>query len=542
MNFLTRIFSRSPAVEIEAVEVRLPTRRPNRNLPDRMSPASVKDQSWLYSPAIDATPSQVRFTLQSAPGGDLGSQWDLFAHMQDTWPRLRKNLHELRSAVASTRWKVMPADDSDRARQLADDFATTLTRWAPVPGSDENGWEDMLYDLTDAFVTGSSVQEILWQQDGAGVFPRAAVWVHPRHLRVTEAGWIVPQFGTIPEKFVVATHKGCTGSATKAGVLRPLAWWWCAQHFGAKWLLKFSEIFGQPFRWATYAPNTPQAVIDTLGTLLADMGASGYATMPEGVKIEFKEAIKDGTNNPQAVLLALADKQCDILILGQTLTTDVGASGSRALGDVHEDVREERISQLARWAADQLNYQLVPAWCRLNYGTDDLCPVLTIDDTETPDPDKMAERIGKARGLGIEVPVKWAREQLGIPEPEDGEDVLPAPMAQPSADLGMGNAETTQAAVAAVRGMPSLIGDFGVRTIPTDPTDPIVARKAEALAKVFRGSLAPVRAAVMDASSPEEALARVQAWYADWSPERAAAVVNEAMQIAAAAGTGGNSQ
>jgi phage gp29-like protein len=438
--------------------------------------------------------------------------------------------------VAATRWKVRPADESARAQEMSDEFEATLTRWKPTPGSDENGFEDMLYDLTDAFVTGVSVQEILWHHDGM-LTPRATVWVHPRHLRLTEVGWIEPATGMLPEKFLVATHKGCTGSVAKAGILRPLAWWWCAQHFGAEWLLNFSQIFGQPFRWAKYAKGTPQSVVDTLEDLLDNMGANGRAVMPDGVTIEFKEAVKDGSNNPQKVLIDLADKQCDILILGQTLTTDVGDSGSRALGQVHENVREDRISELARWTADVLNYQLLPAWCRLNYGTDELCPILEIDDTERPDPDKMADRIEKARRLGIAVPTAWAREQLGIPEPEEGEEVLEAPAGSAEGRvLHVESPQTPSAEIAASRaGHPS---PFSLQpsALPKDPTDEIAAARAGALTQAYHGSLAPVRRIIAESSSPEEAIAAVRAWYVDWSDERAAQVVEEALQIAAAAG------
>ena len=47
------------------------------------------------------------------------------------------------------------------------------------------------------------------------------------------------------------------------------------------------------------------------------------------------DGIKGGESLPQVALMNESDKACDILMLGQTLTTDVGSSGSRALGDVH---------------------------------------------------------------------------------------------------------------------------------------------------------------------------------------------------------------
>ena len=52
-------------------------------------------------------------------------------------------------------------------------------------------------------------------------------------------------------------------------------------------------------------------------------------------------------NLPQKLLIEMADRQADIAILGQSLTTDVADSGSRALGDVHKGVRQDVIEAVA---------------------------------------------------------------------------------------------------------------------------------------------------------------------------------------------------
>jgi len=69
-----------------------------------------------------------------------------------------------------------------------------------------------------------------------------------------------------------------------------------------------------------------------------------------------------------------------------------------------------------------------------------------------------------------------------------------------------------------------------------DPTDDAVARKAAALADAYRGAMTPFRQAILDSTSPEDAIARVSALYRDWSPTRVIVAVNEALELAAAAG------
>ena len=74
-------------------------------------------------------------------------------------------------------------------------------------------------------------------------------------------------------------------------------------------------------------------------------------------------------------MLDRAEKQMDLLILGQTLTSDVSKhGGSRALGEVHADVRAEVIQAAANFAAGVLNAQLVRSILLLNYGEDSEAP------------------------------------------------------------------------------------------------------------------------------------------------------------------------
>ncbi|MEZ0258535.1 MAG: DUF935 family protein, partial [Chthoniobacter sp.] len=70
----------------------------------------------------------------------------------------------------------------------------------------------------------------------------------------------------------------------------------------------------------------------------------------------------------------------DLLVLGQTLTTDTGGmgagGGSHALGQVHADVRSGIIDAAAKFTAGILEQQLIPAILRLNYGDCEEAPNL----------------------------------------------------------------------------------------------------------------------------------------------------------------------
>ena len=114
--------------------------------------------------------------------------------------------------------------------------------------------------------------------------------------------------------------------------------------------------------------------------------------IPEGSEVQILEASKNGSDNPQNHLIDLADRVCDILILGQTLTTDVGDSGSRALGDVHAAVRQDNLKDACDWAAQNINDQVIRKAISFNFGDTDEIPYLQTRFESAEDPVQMATR------------------------------------------------------------------------------------------------------------------------------------------------------
>src|SRR5438477_12149755 len=105
----------------------------------------------------------------------------------------------------------------------------------PDPFTDEKGFSGMVYHLTNAFINGIAMTEILWDDSGSEINPRATAFVHPRHYTFTTGGKLVltaPNYQQYaypnPDKFIVAQYSGHSGSCLTGGILRPLAWWWSA--------------------------------------------------------------------------------------------------------------------------------------------------------------------------------------------------------------------------------------------------------------------------------------------------------------------------
>ena len=117
------------------------------------------------------------------------------------------------------------------------------------------------------------------------------------------------------------------------------------------------------------------------------------------------------------------DEYSTLAVLGQTLTSTVANSGSRALGDVHASTKEEAFLGLAKWVAANGLKQLASAICRLNYGNTDECPTFEVDTSIPENPQEKATRLSIVTKI-VKCPQQWVYEQLGVPLPKDGEPTI----------------------------------------------------------------------------------------------------------------------
>jgi phage gp29-like protein len=463
-----------------------------------------------------------------------------------------------------------PTPEAQRRAQIVKE---ALFSMRPDPTRDENGLSETLRDIMDARFKGLAVLEVDWEprnlSAGSALCPRATRWVHPSwygypfgpgnerlllklggirldnefdsSLDVGDSGppWSVggmafnrfkplPMGGNLPpvqspmnfygagdfaefppNKFIVAVCKNKSGHPLGGAMLHILAWYWAAMNFSLEWFLNFSQLFGQPIRWANYDPNMDEADQAKLELLLQNMGSSAYGMFPDGVTMEMKEAVTQGENNPQLLLVELANKAARNLILRQTLTSDVGSegSGSRALGQVHQDVLDDVKFGCGQWACGALD-QLIRYICILNFGNDDQCPSARVCVPDEDESLKVSQAVSNLSQAGL--------------EPDDD-----------------GLAALSKCVGFSLRRTPSATGALSARNTRRD--DIFLGRpprrtdaetlKSVALARAYRGTSAPVREIVLSSRNVRDCERKLARFYPDWTPQRVLHTAEEAFEI-----------
>jgi phage gp29-like protein len=395
-----------------------------------------------YMGTRKATPRQILATLDQAGGGSLREQWELFSLMEDSWPRLAKNLGEVRRAASRATYVVQPclchdgtegshAQEAQARRELVE---RALRSWAPRTGSLELSLEDTLFHALDALGKGVSALRLRWEREADGaLLPKAARVLGPRRYGWDAAGVELGHLDQAghwrpfqPGEALVGVWHARTGAPGATATLRSLTPYWLGILFGWRWLMANAQIFGVPFRWATYRRDNPETGAQLLD-MLAAMAECGHAAFPEGTQIEFKEASQNVTGNPQVVIQEMADKVCDLLILGQELSGSAQPAGlGGGAAALQGAVRADRLQAAASWCADLLNYQLVPHLLTLNFGDTAHTPVIAADLDEDDDPKALAERDSLLLQAGVPMPRDWFYERHGIPLPQPGEPVITA--------------------------------------------------------------------------------------------------------------------
>jgi phage gp29-like protein len=420
--------------------------------------------NWILPMIGAVTPQYLEMILRGALAGNHIQQYQLFELMIDTWPELAAAIQELTYGVTRREIIFDPYTEEDEqptanAIERTKLVSAVLRNMDPMVEQDENGLEGTVRDLMDGWFRGVVVCEVMWQTGEVGKVgtvtgPRATAWVQPQTYGFNQQGILgyntaQPTFDTSvsmysapsqmqlepfpPDKFLIGIHKVKSGTPLGGPMLRALAWWWCAVNFSSDWLLNLAQVFGLPFRWASYPASAPDETVNAICDMLANMGSAGWGAFPVGTTLELKDPTRAAGESPQEHLLDRADRYVRSLILGQTMsghTMLTSGRGGQAFGTVEAQLKQDRLQAASDFVADIFNEQLIPSILRLNYGDEEEAPICRfLQENEGTYQDAQRDQI--LVNIGVPIPLSHMRKKYSIPEPEGDEEVLTPPVQTP---------------------------------------------------------------------------------------------------------------
>lgn len=422
---------------------------------ERREVASDPLGDWYLALPSKLEPKQVESILRQALAGNIWQQTQLTNRMLESWPMFKKCAMEVRDAVANAKYVVHPfalpgKRPTARAQEKADLVTRAISGFDTDRFADEDGFRGMVYDLTDSVLNGVALCELMWNrespdgQGGAEIRPRASAYVSPRHycpqpdgsIGIGDSGeegsWL--SFPTQPKrqpkplnphKFLAAKFKSKSGSFLGAGLMRTLAYYWTTVVYGRDFMFSFAQKHGNPFLSIPYESGIPETEVARFEQVARRAAAQGWCVHPNTGKIEVTPAQAMSGDNAQLVLMRMADEACQMLMLGQTLTSSAPANGgTRAQGVVHEGVRQDRLEALTDWMGELLTEQFAESVVWANYRETSERPTIVADMEQPLTPEQRVAFLAGVSNSRVPLPVEPVYKKLNFPVPQPGEEVV----------------------------------------------------------------------------------------------------------------------
>lgn len=405
------------------------------------------------------TPQTYTPILQLADTGYLYQLCDLLDELRESDPHLHSVLAKREQQVAGAEMELRPPDNSGQAGEDIADWVQE--RLDEVEPRTEYGktFTDLVSDLMGGVYYPRTGAEVVWRREGRWWIPTAFETIHPRRFALATDWRLhlwdalgegtgeygrenqdspfgrfpgVPLDAFPPGKWIIHRPRVRGGHPTREGVGRLVGWYCLFKKWAVRDWLAFAEWAGRGLRIGTYNTGeganyfraTPEDVAQ-LQAVLDAMSSETSAVIADTTKIDVKPP-PSGSNDLHDRLVLLCNTEISKAVLGETLSTEVGShGGNRALGEVHNEVRLALARADARAISRTLVQHLIRPMVRMNFGPSAPVPTPVFATDPREDRDSLAQRLtGLVKDAGLKVSQRWARGELGIDDPQDGDELL----------------------------------------------------------------------------------------------------------------------
>ena len=415
-----------------------------KNEPTQTDEAMVTANGRVLSdhPSNRITPSKLKSILEDAENGDITAQHELFMDIEEQDSAIGANIQTRKRAILTLDWRIAEPRNATPAEEKLQTEIDELFYQYP-------NLENLLMDMMDAVGHGFSALEIEWKLENGKYIPHNFIARPQSWFKLDKNDNLLLKTPSNPMGeplrpfgWVVHSHKSRSVQLARMGLFRTLAWLYMFKHYSVRDFAEFLELYGMPIRIGKYGAGATNEEKRTLLRALAQIGHNAAGIMPDSTTIELHNAANTGAgsaNNPFLQMVDWCEKSIARLILGQTLTSGAdGKSSTNALGNVHNEVRRDLLVSDAKQVAQTITQQIILPYLQINVDPNialHRVPYFEFDTKKYDDLSTFADAIPKLVSIGVQIPEKWTRDKLGIPEAQEGEVVLKAVQSDFNPDL-----------------------------------------------------------------------------------------------------------
>ena len=326
-----------------------------------------------------------------------------------------------KAGVLSLDWEINRGLDKD---QNAEDVENLLKKL---------DIQKLISDILDATQFGFQPLEIMWKRDKSGhIMPERVVAKPPEwfcfdddnnlKFRTKENyyGEIVPN-----KKFLLAQNNPTYNNPYGDRTLSRVFWNVTFKKGGLKFWVVFTEKYGMPHLIGKHPRGSTKEETNSLADMLEDMVQDAIAVIPDDSSIEIQEASKSSSAEIYEKLIDKMNTEISKAILGQTLTTEIGSTGSYAASNTHMQVRQDIVDSDKKLVEGVIN-QLIQWIYEINFANAEV-PVFEMYEPEDVDL-TLAQRDKILSDTGVKFTKEYFIKNYGLEEEDFDirEDIIPA--------------------------------------------------------------------------------------------------------------------
>ena len=334
-------------------------------------------------------------------------------------PHVFACIQSRKAGVLSLEWEINRGLDKTKDAELVEDLLKKLDI------------HKLINDILDATLFGFQPIEIIWKKVGNYVLPielkaKPSEWFcfdeeNLLKFRTKEHYWgeELP-----PKKFLCPQNNPSYDNPYGKRVLSRVFWPVTFKKGGLKFWVVFTEKYGIPHLIGKHPRGATKEETDNLADLLEEMIQDAIAVIPDDSSVEIKEANKSSSAEIFEKLIDKMNSEISKAILGQTLTTEIGATGSYAASNTHMAVRQDIIDADKKLVEKTIN-QLIQWIYEINFANAEV-PVFELYEPEDVDL-TLAQRDKILYDTGVKFTKEYFIKTYGLEEEDFDirEDIIP---------------------------------------------------------------------------------------------------------------------
>lgn len=335
-----------------------------------------------------------------------------------------------KAGIARHRLKIL-LDDDEVAQAVETRIDALLATPFRIEPSDTPEAELLRQELNEwfceiaggalnALLFGYSVQEVVYEQKQSGhmgvqwVGEKPMQWFEPKadgRLIYRADGNGMEKEVDQKFKFLLTRRKATYEQPYGKALLATLYWLFFFKQNGFKFWAKFLEKFGTPILLAKVGSR------DTTTTAMnnALLNAHAQSVLTIDSKDDVQLLSTPGNGSAGSSFESFNDqlmRQIQKVVLGQTLTSGNDGGGSHALGQVHENVRQDKLKSDIRLVTPTIQ-TLVNALCTLNQWPKHK---VLVGEKAKPLNKEQAERDSHLKNAGANLTPEYFQREYGLQE------------------------------------------------------------------------------------------------------------------------------